>query len=178
MALEKITYSGEVRKAMNFLSEDERVLFIGQTVEYGGSRFTKDLSEIVSSKKLELPVAEELQMGMSIGLALEGIVPVSIFPRFDFLLLGMNQLVNHLDKIKEMSKNEFNPKIIIRTIIGGKNPYPGPQHCQDYTFEFKSLLKNIYVKKLEKINEIFPEYKKALKREGSSLLIELGDLYI
>ena len=53
-------------------------------------------------------------MGISTGLALSGYVPVTCYPRFDFLLLAMNQLVNHLDKIRVMSNNEFQPKVIIR----------------------------------------------------------------
>ena len=40
-------------------------------------------------------------MGMSIGLALNGYIPITCFPRFDFLILAFNQLVNHLDKIKK-----------------------------------------------------------------------------
>ena len=43
-------------------------------------------------------------MGLSLGLALQGFVPVSIYPRIDFLLSATNQLVNHLDKIRLMSK--------------------------------------------------------------------------
>ena len=37
-------------------------------------------------------------MGMTLGLALEGFFQCC-FPRFDFVLLGLNQLVNHMDKL-------------------------------------------------------------------------------
>src|ERR1035438_8566992 len=36
-------------------------------------------------KLLEMPVTEELQMGVSTGLALTGLVPVTIYPRWNFL---------------------------------------------------------------------------------------------
>ena len=91
-------------------------------------------------KKLELPVFEDAQMGMSIGLALNGYVPITCYPRFDFLILAMNQLVNHLDKIRKMSRNEMKPKVIIRTSIGSKIPLDGgPQHTQNYTKVFKKF---------------------------------------
>ena len=51
----------------------------------------------IPDQLVELPVAEEMQMGMSLGLALDGKVPISIFPRWNFLLCGMNQLVYHID---------------------------------------------------------------------------------
>ena len=54
-------------------------------------------------KKLELPVTEEMQMGMTIGLLMNGYIPVSIFPRWNFMLLAINQLVNHLDKLHIMN---------------------------------------------------------------------------
>ena len=50
-------------------------------------------------KRIELPVFEETQMGMTLGMALNGSVPISIFPRWNFLILATNQIVNHLDKI-------------------------------------------------------------------------------
>ena len=52
-------------------------------------------------------MAEELQMGITTGLALNGSIPVSIFPRWNFLMLAMNQLINHLDKINIMSNNGY-----------------------------------------------------------------------
>ena len=52
-------------------------------------------------------------MGMTLGLALEGYIPVSCFPRFDFLILALNQLVNHIDKIDYLTDNQFKSKIII-----------------------------------------------------------------
>jgi len=172
-------YRSEIKKAMELLSENSRVVFLGQTVGYPGSRFTYGtLESIPREKRIELPIMEEVQMGMSIGLALEGYIPVSIYPRFDFILLTMNQLVNHLDKIEEMSQGQFKPKVIIRTVVGSREPlYPGPQHCQDYTESLKNMLTNIDVVRLDKSEIIVPTYEKALYSHRSSLIIELGDLH-
>lgn len=173
-----MTYKDELTKAMEMLAEDEKILFLGQTVSYTGSAMYKSLEKIAASRKIELPIMEDAQMGISIGLSLEGYIPVSVFPRFDFLILATNQLVNHLDKIEEMSNYQFKPKVIIRTAVGSTKPlYPGLQHCSDYTEAFRKMLKNVDVVRLENSKDIVPNYKNALKSEKSTLLIEVSDLY-
>ena len=82
---------------MNYLAKNKKTIFIGQAVEVPGTSMSNTLKEINPNKLLELPVAEELQMGITTGLALNGSIPISIFPRWNFLLLAMNQLINHLD---------------------------------------------------------------------------------
>ena len=46
-----------------------------------------------------------MQLGMSLGLAMDGNIPISIIPRWNFILNGMNQLVNHIDKYFLMASN-------------------------------------------------------------------------
>ncbi|HTY43794.1 MAG TPA: hypothetical protein VMC80_00955 [Patescibacteria group bacterium] len=173
-----MTYKDELVKAMEFLGKQEKTIFLGQSVACTGNAIFKTLELVPLSKRFEMPIFEDTQMGMSIGLNFEGFIPISIFPRMDFLITAMNQLENHLDKIKEMSHSEFNPKVIIRTAIGSVKPlYPGIQHCSDYTFALKTILKNIDVVKLTNSKEIFTEYKKAFESERSTILIEDSDLY-
>ena len=50
-----------------------------------GNLIFKTLEGVSEQKKLELPVFEETQLGLSIGLSLQGYIPVSCYPRFDFL---------------------------------------------------------------------------------------------
>lgn len=175
-----MTYKDELTKAMKFLAKDKRTIFLGQSVVYPGSIMSSSLEEVPNSKKIELPLIEDAQMGMSIGLSLEGYIPISIYPRIDFLIIATNQLVNHLDKMEEISCGRFKPKIIIRTAIGSTKPlYPGLQHCSDYTDVLRHMLKNVEVVKLTHNRDIIPSYRHALNRkdEKSTLLIEIADLY-
>ena len=131
-------------------------------------------------KKIELPVAEEMQMGMTLGMLMEGFVPISIYPRWNFLLLAINQLVNHLDKFNEMTENSYKSKAIIRTSIGSIRPLnPQSQHVGDFTNSILKMCKNIEVIKLREPDQIFPAYKKAYERKDnkSSIIIEYGDYY-
>lgn len=175
-----MTYKDEIIKAMLLLAKNKKTIFLGQSVAYPGSAIYGTCKDIPKSKKIELPLIEDAQMGISIGLSLEGYIPVSIYPRFDFLIVATNQLVNHLDKIEKMSVGRYKPKVIIRTVVGSTKPlYPGEQHCSDYTDAYKCMLKNIEVVKLTKSEDIVPAYKNALERkdEKSTLLIEVADMY-
>ncbi len=165
---------------MKMLSQKKNTIFIGQSVKFSGNAIYNTLVNVLPKKKIEFPVAEEMQMGVSIGLALNGYVPISCYPRFDFLLLACNQLINHLDKIKKMSDGQFKPKVIIRTSIGSKKPLDGGvQHTQNYTHMFKNILTEISVIYLDKPSKIFKTFKNCInpKVKKSFLIIENGDFY-
>ena len=173
-------YKEELIRSMEYLAKDERTIFLGQSVKYSGNAIYNTLESIDDSKKIETPVFEDVQMGFSTGLALNGFIPISCFPRFDFLILACNQLVNHLDKIEYMSKGQMKPRVIIRTSIGPKEPLDGgPQHTADYTDVFKGMLTNTNVVSLEEPEEIFPAFDLALNGDDfhSTLLIENGAFY-
>ncbi len=161
---------------MNFLAKAHNALFLGQAVEYPGTAMTETLVDVPLWQKMEMPVAEDMQMGLSIGLSLAGAFPVSIFPRWNFLLLATNQLINHLDKIPIYSS--FRPKVIIRVGIGSIFPLdPGLQHSGDFTNAFDHLCEMVRIVNLDRVSDVFPEYVRAAKLKGSTLLIEHMDMY-
>ena len=165
---------------MNYLAKNERTIFLGQAVKVPGTSMSNTFKEINPNKLIELPVAEEMQMGITNGFAINGLIPVSVFPRWNFLLLAINQLINHLDKIKLMSNDGYKTKVIIRTGIGSEKPlHPQYQHVGDFTDAVKKMCTNIEIIKLNEVNDIFPSYKKALEREDgkSTIVVEYGDYY-
>jgi pyruvate/2-oxoglutarate/acetoin dehydrogenase E1 component len=173
-------YFDELKRSMEFLAKDDRVLFLGQAVSCPGTAMSNTLKDVSSSQLIELPVDEEMQMGMANGLALAGYIPVSIFPRWNFLLLAVNQIVNHLDKFEDMSNGAYRPKVIIRTGIGSERPlHPQYQHVGDFTEAFRILCKRIEIIRLDEPGDIFPAYEKAfLRNDGkSTLIVEYGDYY-
>ena len=78
-----------MNRAMRMLAEDERTIFVGQNVVYGGQFMFSTLEGVPMEKRLEFPVAEDFQLGFCLGLAIEGYIPVCIYPRIDFLLLAL-----------------------------------------------------------------------------------------
>jgi pyruvate/2-oxoglutarate/acetoin dehydrogenase E1 component len=153
-------------------------IFIGQAVEYAGTGMTNTLKDVNTDKLMEMPVNEDMQMGITNGLAMNGFVPVSIYPRWNFLLLGVNQLINHLDKLPMIS--DYKTKAIIRTAIGSERPlHPQWQHVGDYTEAFEKMLTNVEVIRLDEPEQIFEAYQKAYNRTDgkSTILVEWGDYY-
>ena len=164
------SYKEALSAAMQELAADPRTVFLGQGVREKGTFMSTTLTEVPLEKRIELPVAEEMQLGVSIGMSLAGFIPISVFPRWNFLLLAANQLVNHLDKMK--------PHVIVRVGVGSTQPLdPGPQHRGDMTEAFRLLMPDTTIVKLENVESILPEYKKALNREGPTILVEIADLY-
>lgn len=175
----KLNYYDELTRAMAMLAAEPRSYFIGQAVEYPGTAMFGTLKDVPMAQRLELPVAEEMQMGMAIGLALGGYIPITIYPRWNFLLLATNQLVNHLDKLPLMSK--YRPGVIIRTAVGSVVPLdPQHQHRGDYTGAFKSMCDSIAVWKIVSPGAVMHTYRWALdraQRGESSLVVEVADDY-
>ena len=171
-------YFDELVRAMTWLGQQKDVIILGQSTVEPGHALFKTLKNIPLGRRMEMPVVEEMQMGFSTGLAIEGIVPVSIFPRWDFLLLAANQLVNHLDKIPDMSNYTICPKVIIRTTVGSRVPLnPGHQHRQDFSGAFKPMLDWVDVVKLEEPEQIVPAYQTAYHSDKSTLIVEIMDYY-
>tara|TARA_A100001515_G_C4586226_1_gene214578 strand:- start:1652 stop:2179 length:528 start_codon:yes stop_codon:yes gene_type:complete len=173
-----MNYKEEVYKGMELLNEHPKTIFMGQAIEYKGTALTHQVKKFNKEKLLELPVAEEFQAGLALGLALEGYIPVSMYPRMNFIILAMNQIVNHLDKWEAMSMGQSRPKVIMKAVVGSEDPLdPGHQHKANYAECFRSSCTNIDVVELLYPHQVLPAYKKALESERSTLIIEHGDLY-
>jgi len=171
-------YFSELCRAMALLAEQPNAMFIGQGVGCAGTTLTDTLPDVPKEKLLEFPVAEDLQMGFSIGMALEGVLPVCIFPRWNFLLCAANQIVNHLDRLPIYSGGGYNPRVIIRVATPiTKGFYPGPQHDDDFTEAFRAMLRTVRIVCLRKPSLIVPAYKVAATAPCSTLLVEYTELY-
>ena len=173
-------YFDELKRSMTWLGEQPDTIFIGQAVGYPGTGMTNTLADVHDGRLIEMPVCEEMQMGITTGLAVRGKVPISIYPRWNFLMCAVNQLVNHLDAMDQYSHGEYKPRAIIRTGIGSVRPLnPQAQHTGDYTDAFRAMLSNVHVERLDEPEDIFPAYQEAyLRTDGKpTLLIEWGDYY-
>ena len=81
-------YFDELKKSMEYLGSKKDTLFIGQAVEVPGTAMSNTLKNIDKKKLVELPVAEDMQMGMTLGMSFEGLVPIRagfMFQRSFFL---------------------------------------------------------------------------------------------
>ena len=169
-------YKDALTNAMTELAKLEDTIFIGQQIVYAGNPMSTTLKEVPKEKMIEVPVMEETQLGMSLGMAITGKTVVTFYPRWDFIVSATNQLVNHLDKFQLMTEKKVN--IIIRLGKGSDKPLdPGHQHKGNYFEEFKSICKNIEFHDLKTPNDIELAYKYATKEGGIHVLVEYPELY-
>lgn len=169
-------YKDALTEAMTFLGEQDDVMFIGQQIVYAGNPMSTTLGNVSKDKMVELPVMEETQMGMTLGVAMTGKTVITFYPRWDFIILAVNQLVNHIDKYTLMTGKQAN--IIVRLGKGSDKPLdPGHQHKGNYLNEFKSMCPNIKFHDLKNIEDIVSTYKNAYTEGGVHVIIEYPELY-
>ena len=105
-------------------------------------------------------------------------IPISIFPRWNFFLMGADQIVNHMDKFISMSEGRCKPKVIVRVAVGSEYPVdPQCQHKGNFSQAFRLMLQNTDIIELIEPEDIMPAYQKALNREDgiSTILVEFAD---
>src|SRR3989338_2425848 len=113
-----MNYFDELKRTMEWLAQQPKVMFVGQTVAGPGTFMFQTLRDCPRDRTLEMPINESFQMQFTIGMALAGYVPVSVYPRQNFLLLATGDMVNMLDKIPVISGGKISPRIIIRVAVG------------------------------------------------------------
>ena len=170
-------YKDELIKAMEWLGKKPKTMFLGQGCVKSGHFMAQTLKNVFLDKCLEFPVVESLQMQFSLGLAIKGYCPISIYPRQNFLLLGVADMVL-IDKINHMSVGSCSPHLIIRSSSGPDGGvFPGIQHVGNFSEAFKTMLKWIKVVELNKPEQVFPAYQQAYNYKGTTLILEDGNRY-
>lgn len=175
------TYKEALTAAMIDLATDPAVRFIGYGVKIGG-RAHGTLKSVSDSQLVETPVAENLMVGLAIGMSLAGLRPVVFIERFDFILNALDAIVNHLDKIETMSRGQFKPAVILRVVVGNKDKpfFTGATHTQDFTETVRDMVK-FAVYRLDDafdVNDCYPAARKNQLRGRSSMLVEYKDLLL
>ena len=170
-----MSYKDELIAANTKLAGYSNVRFVGYGLKKGGALGT--LKNVKDEQIIEMPVAENLMMGLAIGLALQGYLPVVFIERMDFLMNAMDAMVNHLDKIRKISDGEFFPKVIIRCIVGNtdKPLYTGITHTQDFTEGLRKMV-GFPVWKLKDEGDIATLYDLSVKISDPVMLVEYKDL--
>jgi pyruvate/2-oxoglutarate/acetoin dehydrogenase E1 component len=169
-----MTYKEELTNTMFQISNIGNVRFIGYNVVYG-HQFNGTLINVPKNKLIEMPVAENLIMGMAMGMALEGYRMVVCVERMDFLWACADAIVNHLDKAHVLGWPSL--PVIIRTCVGSCSPLdPGCQHRGSYIDIFDRLL-TMPVLDITRCEDIFDTYNNAMKIDGPVMIVEHRSLY-
>lgn len=118
----KRTYAEAVREAFDqAMSLDKSVFIMGQGVDDPSGMFgtTLGLQEKYGKKRVfDTPLSEDALSGVALGSSLTGMRPVYIHNRPDFLLLAMDQIVNHASKWHYMFGGNVKVPLVIMATIG------------------------------------------------------------
>ena len=104
------------------MARDERVLVFGQDVGTNGGVFraTEGLVDAFGDTRVvDMPLAEGVIVGSSVGLAASGLVPVAEIQFLGFSYQAMHQLVGQVARLRSRSGSRFNAPITIRAPFGG-----------------------------------------------------------
>lgn len=171
-------YYDALSLAMEWLGQQERTIFFGQGVGNAGTQLSKSFDGVPAEKRIEFPVAEEMQIGLCVGASLNGFIPISIIPRWDFALRAADAIVHSLDRLPLYSDGGYRPRVIIRTAVPSIRPFnPGTQHDGDFSEAFRLMLRTVRIIELEDATEILPAYQTALELNGSTILVEYAAKY-
>jgi pyruvate dehydrogenase E1 component beta subunit len=128
-----VTYREALRRALDEeLERDEQVFLMGEEIgRFEGSyKVTAGLWQKYGERRVrETPISEEGFVGAGIGAAMMGLRPVVEIMTINFLLVAMDQVINHAAKIRYMFGGTVGVPMVIRT-PGGAGAQLTAQHSQ------------------------------------------------
>ncbi|HYV14813.1 MAG TPA: alpha-ketoacid dehydrogenase subunit beta [Conexibacter sp.] len=134
-ATEVMTYREALRMALREeLARDERVFLMGEEVGTFEGAYKVSaglLDEFGPDRVRDTPIAEEGFVGAGVGAAMLGERPVVEIMTINFLLVAMDQVINHAAKIGAMFGGQVRCPLVIRTPNGAGNQLTA-QHSQSF----------------------------------------------
>lgn len=154
------TYSSLInRKLIEFSESQESSAIFGQNI-ISGSRISGLGSKLESESKfsaINTPNSESSLFGIGFGLAMNGVSAVFLMKQHDFALLGLDQLVNTYNLIRNRTLKS--PFIVLMVVVD--SGFEGPQSSLNNLDDFASLTRGKvhFLTTLENIESAFDEIK-------------------
>ncbi|MBI4179512.1 alpha-ketoacid dehydrogenase subunit beta [bacterium] len=117
-----ITFQEAIAEALNQeMARDESVFVYGLDVADHKGIYGTTLGlakKFGGTRCFSTPLSEEAMMGFGLGAATNGLRPINVHIRVDFLLLAMNQLINMVATHRYGSNGKTAVPLVIRAAIG------------------------------------------------------------
>jgi pyruvate/2-oxoglutarate/acetoin dehydrogenase E1 component len=113
------------------MAANERVIVLGQDVgAFGGSykEFLGLFDQFGASRVRDTPVAEAAMVALGVGAAAAGYRPLVSITYMDFLMLGLDPLVNYAAKARFKTGGQITAPVVVKTTAGAKGQ--GVAHSQ------------------------------------------------
>jgi hypothetical protein len=168
-------YFDAVKQSNEMLATECGAIFVGYNVRHGSAYGA--LKDVPEDQRLEAPLAENLMMGLAMGMSLEGLRPVVFFERHEFLMNAMDAIVNTLDVVETISGGEFKMPVIMKAVAGGARPfYAGLTHTRNLAAAVRGFV-SFPVYEPQTGPEVLAAYDLAKRIEGPVMISERKELY-
>jgi 2-oxoisovalerate dehydrogenase E1 component beta subunit len=139
---EQLTLIEAVRSALRrAILDDPDVVVLGEDVGVNGGVFraTDGLAaEFGPDRVIDMPISESLFVGLAVGMATQGLRPVTEFQFMGFLYPGLDQLANHASRLRNRTRGRLTCPLVVRA------PYGGGVHAPEHHSEsFEAMLAHI-----------------------------------
>ena len=129
----KLSFSLAINEALRqTMAEDPSVMLIGQGVKspwYVGNTANGLLDEFGPDRVIDTPVSENAITGSAVGAAIAGMRPVIVHPRMDFMMYGLDPIINQAANWHYMCGGRTCVPVVVWGIINRKGEQAA-QHSQ------------------------------------------------
>lgn len=116
------------------MAADDRIVLLGEDIgrEGGVFRVTEGLQACYGHERvLDTPIAESGIVGMAVGMAIADLRPIAEIQFMGFLYPALDQIINHVARMRNRSRGRFSCPLVIRMPYGG-GIHP-PEHHSEST---------------------------------------------
>ena len=116
------------------LEQDQQVLILGEDIGKCGGvfRVTEGLQNRFGEHRVvDTPLSESLLAGMAVGMSTHGLKPIIEFQFMGFLYSALDQIINHLARMRNRTRGNLNCPTVLRMPYGGG--IKAPEHHSEST---------------------------------------------
>ena len=179
MQKRELTYRDALREALREeMKRDKNVFLIGEDIGVIGGNFKVTqglLNEFGPERVMDTPISENAIVGAAVGAGIMGMRPVAEIMYADFVCEAMDQLVNHMPKIRFMTGGKLRVPTVIRTQFALYR-YAGGQHSQCFPVFFTNT-PGLYVAVPSTPYDAKGLLKSAIRDDNPVIFCEAADLY-
>ncbi|MBS0289997.1 MAG: alpha-ketoacid dehydrogenase subunit beta [Proteobacteria bacterium] len=128
-----ITLIEAITQALAFeLLQDQDVVVFGEDVGANGGVFraTEGLQKRFGKDRVrDTPLAENMIIGLAVGMAAQGLKPVAEIQFMDFICAGIDQILSHGSRLRNRTRGRLTCPMVIRAPSGGG--IRAPEHHSD-----------------------------------------------
>jgi 2-oxoisovalerate dehydrogenase E1 component beta subunit len=106
----------------DLMADDERIVVLGEDIAVRGGVFRVTdgfLDEFGERRVIDTPLAEGGIVGVAVGMALHGLIPVAEIEFADFIHPAFDQIVSEVARMRYRTNGDFGLPMVIRTPWGG-----------------------------------------------------------